>query len=1034
MFHVEAGARTFIDFAKRMINDLGDAIRPYLKAIYNGAKDMPGMEELRKTMTSYEGVMNIDVNGIAAEEVTEAATQSRQTEPAEQAEPAEQIEETVVRKEEDADKYRAFSQSVADDMLEAMETGEKPYKSIVAIRAKAKSVGLDIDEGGRDDILLQELVEDGLVSAARQYVNRYIISAMLRGEKADDVRKSRELFNEVVRLYSLQPTISQRSTNRIRMQQYSTPLPMSFAADMFVFRERMRDVLEPTAGNGMLVFAIPEGTVHANELDKTRLDNLRAQKFKRVTDQDAMQPFEGDQQYDAVITNPPFGNAEAKEYDGKMIPGLAPQIALNALSKMKDNGKAVIIVGGNMTYGKNGGLVGDKQFFTYLYDHYNVKGVIDMDGKLYQKQGNTYPTRMILIDGRRSEADRELSKVYPPVQSEALPKAETFDDLYRIVTEVINSNKKTNGNEVLRAAGGPERIDGKPKSRQTDLFDNPGQSDANDTNGRDRGTRTPVRGRSNSGNRGNGQDAVSSTSEQGGASLPELGVPEVPGGTGNQGRGGTSSDNGIVPAGRQSESNGETGRGVANGGTGRVQLDRAGGTVVVGQSAPRVEQKPKEQRKLNQEKLSYRTHNTAFSLESVAPAAMVESMDASLSEIEKEVGSIDEFVRSELGYDTIEEAHNALAAEQMDSVAMAIYQMKKGNAMIIGDQTGVGKGRQMAALIRWAVKQGKKPVFITKDANLFSDIYRDLVDIGSGDLRPFIFNSATGDNPGVMTDKDGNVIYRALDKAAQNKVLAGDKLPDDYDYAVLSYSQVNTGDAKSREEARQIAKKNGGRAKKKDTGKERPTPKADFLRKIAKDNIMLLDESHSAAGESNTGAYLQSLVKDAKAVTFASATFAKRPDTMPLYAIRTAMSEANVKPDELIAIIEKGGVTLQEIMSRALSESGQMVRRERDMSDVKTDWTTVDDEATVKRARENYDRTIEAFNAIIQFQKQFVEPKIAELDAELGWMASSADVKKGTKNAGVDNPPFVNKTFNYTKQLLLALKVDAIVDQVEAEI
>jgi len=1009
MFHVEAGARTFIDFAKRMINDLGDAIRPYLKAIYNGAKDMPGMEELRKSMTSYEGVMNTDVNGIGETAVETAGTT---------AETAGTTAETaVVRREEDADKYRAFSQSVADDMLEAMETGEKPYKSIVAIRAKAKSVGLDIDEGGRDDILLQELVEDGLVSAARQYVNRYIISAMLRGEKADDVRKSRELFNEVVRLYSLQPTISQRSTNRIRMQQYSTPLPMSFAADMFAFRERMRDVLEPTAGNGMLVFAIPEGTVHANELDKTRLDNLRAQKFKRVTDQDAMQPFEGDQQYDAVITNPPFGNAEAKEYDGKMIPGLAPQIALNALAKMKDDGKAVIIIGGNMTYGKNGGIVGDKQFFTYLYDHYNVKGVIDMDGKLYQKQGTTYPTRMILIDGRRSEADRELSKVYPPVQSEALPKAETFDDLYRIVTEVINSNKKTNGNEVLRTA---------PRELESDAVNKPGkseqrpdnrQSDTNDTE--------PGRG-------GRGGTDVEAGSQEGGR--PVLGTSGQTSGTGAQR--GQYGRTGRVP-GQRDDVEGNNPRVVEQGADSgnRVNND---GRLVGGERSGSLEGrdlvKPKEQRKLNQEKLPYRPHSTAFSLESVAPAAMVESMDAALAEIEKEVGGIDEFVRSELGYDTVKEAHDALAAEQMDSVAMAIYQMKQGNGIIIGDQTGVGKGRQMAALIRWAVKQGKKPVFITKDANLFSDIYRDLVDIGSGDLRPFIFNDASGSNPGVMTDNNGTEVYRSPSDAVKKRIFATGKLPDDYDYAVLSYSQVNTGDAQSREEARQAAKKNGGRAKKKDTGKERPTPKVDFLRKIAKDNIMLLDESHSAAGESNTGAYLQSLVKDAKAVTFASATFAKRPDTMPLYAIRTAMSKANVKPDELIAIIEKGGVTLQEIMSRALSESGQMVRRERDMSDVKTDWTTVDDEATVKRARENYDRTIEAFNAIIQFQKQFVEPKIAELDAELGWMASSADVKKGTKNAGVDNPPFVNKAFNYTKQLLLALKVDAIVDQVEAEI
>lgn len=78
---------------------------------------------------------------------------------------------------------------------------------------------------------------------------------------------------------------------------------------------------------------------------------------------------------------------------------------------------------------------------------------------------------------------------------------------------------------------------------------------------------------------------------------------------------------------------------------------------------------------------------------------MVEAMDNVLTQIEAQHGSIDEYVRTELGYDTVEEAHQALAAEQMDSVAMAIYQMKQGQALIIGDQTGVGKGRQMAALI-----------------------------------------------------------------------------------------------------------------------------------------------------------------------------------------------------------------------------------------------------------------------------------------------------------------------------------------------
>lgn len=1043
--HIKGGLRKFDAFARQMIADFGDTIRPLLKSFYNGARDFPGMEEYRADMTSSEDVAKFDVANFdkSVPDImagAEVAVNERKVEQA-----AKEIEEASVRKEADAEKYRAFSQSVAADMLAAMETGEKPYKSIKDIRAKAKSLGLEIDDNGRDDILLQELVEDGLVNAARKYVSQYLIMAALGSKKISEVRKSKALFDEVVRLYELQPTLSQRSSNRIKMQQYSTPLPMSFIADMFAFREGMHDVLEPTAGNGMLVFAIPESTVHANELDKTRLDNLRAQKFKKVTDQDATQPFEGGEQYDAVITNPPFGSTEAKEYDGKLISGLAPQIALNALAKMKDDGKAAIIIGGEQTYAKNGSIVGDKQFLTYLYDHYNVKGVVEMSGKLYAKQGTTYPTRLILIDGRRSEAEREQTKVYPPRQQEALRKAESFDDLYEIVNEVINSNDKTNGHEVLRSAGAPQRTNGVTQSGQLDLFGDTGQSNANDTNGRDGGKGTSVSGRSNSGNRGNEQGGVSSTPKQGSTRVSGLEPTAVHGGARDTGGNAVGTRGGNLPGGERTESDTRGSRSVDSGNAGRVQLDGTGKSVAVGQPGARVEQKPKEQRKLDQEKLPYRPHNTAFSLESVAPAAMVESMDATLAEIEKEVGDIDNFVRSELGYDTVEELHDALAAEQVDGVAMAIYQMKKGNAVVIGDQTGVGKGRQMAALIRWACKRGQKPIFITQKDDLFTDIYRDLVDVGSGDLRPFIFNASTvsktkkpGEQPkctgGVMLDEDGNLIYRSLGGDKQKQIFESGELPDEYDYAVLTYFQVSKGDAQSREEARQKAKKNGGRAKKKDDGKGKPTPKADFLRKIAKGNIMLLDESHTAAGESNTGAYLQSLVKDSAAVTFASATFAKRPDTMPLYALRTAMSEANVEADKLIGIIEKGGVTLQEIMSRALSECGQMVRRERDMSDVQTDWKTVADEETVKRARDNYDRTIKAFNAIIQFQEMFVAPKVAEADADMGWMGGTADLKQGTKKGGIDNPPFVNKTYNYTKQLLLALKVDAIVDEVEAEI
>ena len=892
---------------------------------------------------------------------------------------------TATHNAENTEINRIFANAVKTDMLAALDSGTKPYRSILDLRKRAAGLGMEVDNDGRTDILLQELVEDGLVRAAREVVNKH-------------GRDRRESYDLICKLYDMQPTIAARSSNRIKMQQYSTPLPMAWNAAHFAMSGKKNGkVLEPTAGNGMLVFAVPANQVHANELDETRLDNLREQGFAQVTQQDATEPFEGGQQYDVIIANPPFGKRDEVEYDGKMIPGLDPQITLNALASMKDNGKAAIIIGGNMEYGNNGGLKSMKPFFTYLYDHYNVKGVVDMDGSLYAKQGTTFPTRMILIAGRRSDEERAQTAVYPPVESKAIRKADSFDDLYDIIDEVINSKEKTNGTEILRSQQGQLVSVADQPSRNTDGTGHSGQSRKNDDTGHgQRGT-----AHSTESNSGRSQQVLSREHRT------DTGNGETRRGAGGNTEGG---------------SRGISEPDVQRVGTVGVSTER------VGLGETRTEQ-PKK-RTLTEEKSAYRPHNSAFSLQSVAPAAMVEAMDNVLSQIEAENGNIDEFVRKELGYDTIEETHQALAAEQVDSVAMAIYQMKKGQALIIGDQTGVGKGRQMAALIRWAVKRGEKPIFITQKADLFSDIYRDLVDIGSGDLVPFIFNL-----DGAMVDSNGNTVHKPLSSKEMAKVFAAGQLPDEYDFAVLTYSQVNTGDEVSQKEAEEAAKKRGGRTKKSKASKDgKATPKATFLRAIAEDNYLFLDESHTAAGTSNTGAYLQSILRSAKAATFASATFAKRPDTMPLYAIRTAMSQAKVEPDKLIGIIEKGGVTLQEIMSRELTNAGQMVRRERDMSDVVTDWKTINDPATVKRARENYDRTIAAFNAIIKFQEDYVKPMVDAMDKELAVMAESAGIKRGTDKLGVENVPFASKTYNYTKQLMLALKVDAIANEVDAEI
>lgn len=55
------GARKFNEFAKNLIEALGEEVRPYIKAFYNGARDLPEMAEYEKDMTPYEEVRQFDV-------------------------------------------------------------------------------------------------------------------------------------------------------------------------------------------------------------------------------------------------------------------------------------------------------------------------------------------------------------------------------------------------------------------------------------------------------------------------------------------------------------------------------------------------------------------------------------------------------------------------------------------------------------------------------------------------------------------------------------------------------------------------------------------------------------------------------------------------------------------------------------------------------------------------------------------------------------------------------------------------------------
>lgn len=869
------------------------------------------------------------------------------------------------------------------------------FNGIVELRKIAERVGLkDIK-----DTDIQELAETAIVKRAR---------GIASSESTNDAVK----FVRIKTLYENQPSLNQRDSERVMKQQYSTPAPYAFLADMYVKGNGkvIESALEPSAGNGMLTIGLPMDRVHVNDIDAQRLANLRRQGFKNVTSQDGTQPF-ADKDVDVVVTNPPFGSATPKEYDGYKISSLEGQMAINALESMKDDGRAAIIIGGKTEYAKNGSLnPKDKAFLGYLYSHYNVEDVINVDGSLYTKQGTSYPTRIILINGRRLNEN-----AFPPVKDKA--RAETvkdYDELYKRIEDDILRGERMDSSiggetrsaqpeldkqgatgtpkEGVRAGkrGGSEP-DGK---RESDLFDSTSVSGTHDDLENQRGTEPREDGRLSDGDsRTDGTGTEPSPSKE-----PTTGTNEQRGnGSGGAGR------NDAQPSADES----------ANAGSGsgpRGQLQRVDKSV----------------RGLSTEKVTYTPKSVnPFTLKAVMPADQQEAVNKNLEKL----GDADQFLVDELGYNDKDDLYSHLAAEQVDSVALALQQAKKGNAFIIGDMTGIGKGRQAASLIRYAKKQGQVPVYFTKTAGLLSDVYRDLVDIGSPDLRPFVFGSA---KEAAITDSDGKVVFALPSKSEVKRVLdyieKNGKLPDEYDYVLTTYSQVSNGvyefDEDGNRKERKLAKgKSFGAAAL--SGQKR----RDAIEKLMGNAYLILDESHTAGGNSGQGNYFQHIIQKAKNVTFFSATFAKRPDNMPIYALRTAMNEGGMKSSDLIDAVKRGGATLQEIMSQTLTQCGQMIRRERDMTGVTIDWKAIDDPERVQEQREQYDSIIGLFNDIINFQKKYVSSYVDERNDELAAIQSTMGIKKGTAALGIKNQPFASKAFNTVQQVLLSLKAKSAAER-----
>jgi hypothetical protein len=377
-------------------------------------------------------------------------------------------------------------------------------------------------------------------------------------------------------------------------------------------------------------------------------------------------------------------------------------------------------------------------------------------------------------------------------------------------------------------------------------------------------------------------------------------------------------------------------------------------------------------------------------MNTVAPRYMAEAVNNYLQIIQEQIGDLDEFVRDRLGYETQEDLFSVMGAEQIEGVALAIDAIERGTGgFVIGHQTGVGKGRMVAAIMRYAKNQGLIPIFLTENDGLFSAMYRDMQDI-KADINPLIV--ASNQNRARIVDNDGNVI-RNLDKQAIEESVKKGRLPARFDAVFTTYYQLNNREL---------------------------TGKMALLRNLAPRSIVILDESHKGAGqESNTGIFLRSAITpQARGVIYSSATYAKRPDTMGLYH-RTELGNLNVDLETIVDNLRRGGVPLQEWVAHQWALSGQMIRNELSFAGI--DIPVEVDQENVERDRKRSDDLTKCLREILRFSKAFSQ-WVAELDDD--FKEQGEEAQEGFRG-GISTTGFASVMHNKIAQLLFALRTEA---------
>lgn len=860
-----------------------------------------------------------------------------------------------VEPSESSDWWRA----AVPDWTGRIVAGEDIYWKVE--KAKAKRSGAEAKE-------IDEAIEYAFTRAAKQIAMQATTGA-----------SPREIFASLVGLHNRQPTLTAKTSTSKINQAYSTPAPMAWVAEVLVNNSPSQILAEPAAGNGMLLIgASSDQTVYANEIDPRRRAKLedqfgRDQQLGQVSGVDAVE-WTPPTPPTRVIANPPFG--QLMDEGGKNRVFTVPYgdttqidfaIMLQSLETMAPEGRGTFIIGGppptvktEANKAKHYGGGGKGRFFSHLYGNYNVIDHFTVSGELYAKQGAGWPVDFITVAGR-GQSRKTLPGARPP------RTIETWEDLAseleRTDDERIDINRLTEDelrDDAGKLADGLAAIGQRP-ARGADSAGESRDVDAElgdraaDDAGRDRGD--GIRDR----------PSPADTARPG-ESRPGDGIGQSRSETGN-----TAADVGV---------------------SGRVE------------SAPA----PSRAEAGSDYQTAYEPVSGVNPGGLLAPVNLAGPMRSALDRLQSEVGDLPTYVSGKLGYPEGTDITQYFFGDQIDALAQAIHQVETGGALVVGDQTGTGKGRVVAGLMKYAIKEGRVPVFVTKDQTLYDAMMDDLSDIEAPEVSPLISDQEIKEK----TLKDKLRARNGLNgRKAYEQLYQTGEMPVGTNAMFLSYPQISSDTPTNLDPLVRAQARNNGEAP---PGYWR----MDALRSVAPRALFIFDESHLASGASTTGFRIgELLAADGSQVYYSSATFAKRPDNMGLY-FRTNLGQAAGSIGDLMKLMTDGGVPAMQVASSMLAQDGQYLRRERSFAGVRFETVILSD--SYERDKALADNYTEGLRAILDVQNRMSDAA-AQINAMVAKVGKKWDVPTGQR-IRLEAENFSAKLHNMVRQYLFAIKAD----------